>query len=147
MSAETKKVLEMLAAGKITSDDAERLLDKLASTNPELQGGSNATSAYALDSGSPAGSKAQPTVAKFLRVLIDTGEGHDVNVRIPLVFLRSGVKFFGMLPPKVAEKLHNKGINFDFLSSLRGEELDEALNALHIDIDTDEGQHVKVFCE
>ena len=29
MSVETRKVLEMLAAGKITSDDAERLLDKL----------------------------------------------------------------------------------------------------------------------
>jgi hypothetical protein len=147
MSAETRKVLEMLAAGKITSDDAERLLDKLASTNPELEGTNKATAAYVLEPGSTAGPKAQPTAAKFLRVLIDSGEGHDVNVRIPLVFLRSGVRFFGMLPPKVAEKLNNKGINFDFLSSLRGEELNEALNALHVDIDTDEGQHVRVFCE
>ena len=32
MSAETKRVLDMLAEGKITSADAERLLDKLAAT-------------------------------------------------------------------------------------------------------------------
>jgi len=147
MSAETKKVLEMLAAGKITSEDAERLLDKLASSNPELDAGNHAAAAYVLDSGGAAGPKSQPTFAKFLRVLIDSGEGENVNVRIPLFFLRSGVKFLGMLPPKVAEKLNRKGINFDFLSSLRGEELEEALNALRVDIDTDEGQHVKVFCE
>ena len=34
MSVETKKVLEMLAAGKITSEDAERLLDELAAKEP-----------------------------------------------------------------------------------------------------------------
>ena len=30
MSEERKKVLEMLAAGKITAEEAEKLLDKLA---------------------------------------------------------------------------------------------------------------------
>ena len=37
MSAETKKVLELLAAGKISPEDAERLLDKLtgAASSPE----------------------------------------------------------------------------------------------------------------
>ena len=32
MSAERRKVLEMLALGKITAEDAEKLLDKLAAS-------------------------------------------------------------------------------------------------------------------
>lgn len=33
MSAETKKVLEMLAQGKISTEEAERLLEKLSGTS------------------------------------------------------------------------------------------------------------------
>ena len=80
-------------------------------------------------------------------MLVDTGEGHDVNVRVPLAFLRSGVKLLGVLPPKVAQKLNDKGVNLEFLSGLKGNELDEALNVLHVEIETEEGQHVRVFCE
>lgn len=137
MSAETRKVLEMLAEGKITPADAERLLEKLAGapeTNSNNGGEGNGTGPIAAHK-------------KFLRVQVDTGEGHDVNVRVPLAFLRSGVKLLGVLPPKVAQKLTDKGVNLEFLSGLKGNELDEALNALHVDIDTDEGQKVQVFCE
>ncbi|MGA7459127.1 MAG: hypothetical protein WBW69_02820 [Candidatus Korobacteraceae bacterium] len=139
MSAETKKVLEMLAEGKITADDAERLLDKLAAKSPEETGNGNGSNS--------AKTRDTVTVRKFLRVLVDTGDGHDVNVRIPLAFLRSGVKLLSVLPPKVAKKLTDKGFNPEFLTDLRGEDLEEALNTLHVDINTDEGQHVQVFCE
>jgi hypothetical protein len=136
MSEETRKVLEMLTEGKINAADAERLLNKLSDAG--------AGSAAGAGTAAP---KEPPTGAKFLRVLVDTGEGHDVNVRIPLAFVRSGVRLLGMLPPKVAETLNHKGVNFEFLSSLRGKELEETLNAMHVDINTDEGQHVRVFCE
>ena len=131
----------MLAAGKITSEDAERLLDKLAATDaPDQPAGTDGK-------GNNRPAKDGPTTAKFLRVLVDKGDGHDVNVRVPIAFLRSGVKLLGVLPPKVAQKLNDKGFNLDILSGLKGNELDEALNALHVDIDTDDGHHVKVFCE
>jgi hypothetical protein len=132
----------MLAEGKINAADAERLLNKLTSSDPATE------SATGTPAGARTASPKEPAaVAKFLRVLVDTGEGHDVNVRIPLAFVRSGVRLLGMLPPKVAETLNHKGVNFEFLSSLRGEELEETLNAMHVDINTDEGQHVRVFCE
>ncbi|MGA2905567.1 MAG: hypothetical protein ABSD98_17210 [Candidatus Korobacteraceae bacterium] len=140
MSAETRKVLDMLAEGKVTSADAERLLDKLAlGKSPDE--GSNGSGAGAKDS-RPLASK-----FRFLRVKVDTGEGHDVNVKVPLGFIRAGVKLLGVLPPRVAQKLNDKGVNLDFLSDLKGDELDEALNELHVDLETDEGQHVQVFCE
>ncbi len=140
MSAETRKVLEMLAEGKITSDDAERLLDKLAS-KPAEEGGNGPSS------GNGTSPKDRVPGFKFLRVMIDKGDGHDVNVKVPLSFLRSGVKLLGMLPPKAAKRLNERGINLDFLSELHGDELDEALNTLHVDIESEEGQHVRVFCE
>jgi len=143
MSDETRKVLEMLAAGKINLQDAERLLDRLAS-GKALEGstGSNGGNATGAATDNRAVSR-----LRFLRVLVDTGEGHDVNVKVPLGFLRAGVKLLGVLPPKVAQRLNDKGFNLDFLSELKGEDLEEALNALHVDVETDEGQHVKVFCE
>ena len=62
MSAETKKVLEMLAEGKITADDAERLLDKLAAA-PESNGNPG------NEQKTIAGRTEIPS-KKFLRVLI-----------------------------------------------------------------------------
>ena len=138
MSVETRKVLEMLAAGKITSDDAERLLDKLAAAaakeSPDSRAPENHTSADAT------------TPRKYLRVLIN-GEGKDVNVRVPLSFVRTGVGLMAVLPPRVADKLNDKGFDLSALKDLKGDELNEALNTLNINIDSSDGKHVRVFCE
>jgi hypothetical protein len=139
MSDETRRVLEMLDAGKINLQDAERLLDKLAS--------SKGTGENVSGNGTTATDNRPISKLKFLRVMVDTGEGHDVNVKVPLGFLRAGVKLLGVLPPKVSQKLNEKGFSLDFLSELKGEDLEEAFNTLHVDVDTDEGQHVRVFCE
>jgi hypothetical protein len=136
MSVETKKVLEMLAEGKITSEDAERLLDKLAAgkETPESTAPENQES---------------PTTAtprKYLRILVN-GEGKDVNVRVPLSFVRTGVGLMAVLPPRVADKLNDKGFDLSALKDLRGDELNEALNTLNVNIDSSDGKHVRIFCE
>ncbi len=136
MSVETKKVLEMLAAGKITSEDAERLLDKL-----------NAVTEFSTDNASENHDSAGPAPSrKYLRVVV-TGAGKDVNMRVPLNFVRTGVGLIGVLPVDVAQKLSERGIDLDALSHLRGDKLDEALNALDVEIDNSNGKHVRIFCE
>jgi SHOCT-like domain len=136
MSVETKKVLEMLAAGKITSEDAERLLDKLTAAKEPAE---NNASENQEGSG--------PTPArKYLRILVQDGDAKDVNVRVPLAFVRSGVGLIGVLPPRVAEKLTDKGFNLEALSELKGDKLNEALNALCVHID-EGNKHVRIFCE
>jgi hypothetical protein len=136
MSVETKKVLDMLAAGKVTTDDAERLLDKLAAGKepaenkaPETQESPSAT-----------------TPRKYLRIIVN-GDGKDVNVRVPLSFVRTGVGLMAVLPPRVADKLNDKGFDLSALKDLKGDELNEALNTLNINIDSSDGKHVRVFCE
>jgi len=137
MSAETRKVLDMLAEGKITSADAERLLDKLAAT-PD----SNAANGGGNGNETSASAPATPP-KKYLRVQIERPGGDDVNVRIPLTFVRSGVKLGTLLPPKVMEKLQMEGIDPKFLSQHANDALDE----LHVDMDTKSGKRVRVFCE
>jgi hypothetical protein len=137
VSVETGKVLEMLAAGKITSEDAERLLDKLAAVKEPAESGApeNRESSCAT---SP---------RKYLRIVVENGEGKDVNMRVPLSFVRSGVGLIGVLPPRVAQKLTDKGLDLEALSGLRGDKLNEVLNELCVDIDSNDGKHVRVFCE
>lgn len=138
MSAETRKVLEMLAEGKITSEDAERLLDKLAAVKEPAEGNGEAK-----QEGSSAGKGGQ----KFLRIVVTRDmQGHDVNMRIPLNFVRSGVKLVGVLPLGVAEKLSQHGFDVNAFSAMHGDELNQALHDLNLDIDSD-GKHVRIFCE
>ncbi len=133
MSEETKKVLEMLAEGKINAADAERLLDKLSATQDSTAKNGTATAKAA----GPAAAK------KFLRVLIERPGGDDVNVRVPLTFVRSGVKLAGVLPPRVLEKLHEEGID----PLLFTERTEEAIDEIHVDMETKSGKHIRVFCE
>jgi hypothetical protein len=135
MSVENRKVLEMLAAGKITSEDAERLMDKLAAVKeppdngaPEEQG------------------NAAATTPKYLRIEVK-GHGKDVNMRVPLSFVRSGAGLIGVLPAQVLQKLNEKGLDLEALSSLQGEKLNAVLNELCIDIDKGNEKQVRIFCE
>ena len=130
MSVETRKVLEMLTEGKITAAEAERLLDKLAAA-PEGNNGDQATGA------TPGSTK------KFLRVMIERPLGEDVNVRVPLTFVRSGMSLAGILPPRVMEKLQQEGIDPRFFTQHANETLDQ----LNIDLETKTGKKVRVFCE
>jgi hypothetical protein len=137
MSAETRKVLEMLEAGQIRAADAEKLLEKLdrgASADPEPQAGSESSS-------SPAAK------LRYLRVLVENPKSEQVNVRIPLAFLRSGMMLLAALPPRAKEGLAEKGIDLSAIAGLKGEELEQALRELQVNIDGPKGNKVQVFCE
>ncbi len=136
MSAERRKVLEMLAAGKITSEDAERLLEKLEkqTTDQRLAPQEGLKSA-------PSGK------LKFLRVVVDSSDGDKVNIRVPLGLVRTGIKLSTMLPAEASQKLAERGIDLAQLSGLQGEELIEALRELTVDVDSKGGDTVRIFCE
>jgi len=137
MSAETRKVLEMLEAGQVSAADAEKLLEKLdreASAGPDPRAGCESSSSQAQK-------------LRYLRVLVENPKSEQVNVRIPLAFLRSGMKLLAVLPPRVNEKLAEKGVDLSALAELKGEELEQALRDLLVNVDGPEGNKVQVFCE
>ncbi|HEY1659820.1 MAG TPA: hypothetical protein VGG14_15810 [Candidatus Sulfotelmatobacter sp.] len=152
MSEHRRQILQMLAEGKITPDEAERLIAAAEQPSP----------AGSLQSDSGTGTKSSP---KYLRVQVDSeetgskehGEGPTrVNVRVPMQLLRAGVRLAGLIPPQALHKandaIHRQGIPFD-LSQIKPENLEEIveqLNDLSVDVDQrDESAkvRVRVFCE
>lgn len=147
MNEQRRQVLEMLSQGKISADEAERLI-----------------SALEQPAGRPSDSDSNPVAKnrpKYLRVQVDSEEdGHNgptkVNVRVPMQLLRAGVKLASLLPAQALQRanhaMHEQGIPID-LTQIKAENLEELieqLNDLSVDVDqTDERTKVKVrvFCE
>lgn len=135
MSTDRRKVLDMLAAGKVAAGDAERLLSKLAG------------SAGSASAGEPTDAAGSTPKLKYLRVVVDGRDGNKVNIRVPLGLLRTGIKLSAMVPAVAGERLKASGIDLSDLSSLSGDELIEELRDLKVDVDTPDGDKVRVFCE
>jgi hypothetical protein len=138
MSAERKQVLEMLAEGKITAQDAERLLDRIEKPATEVSPAKNTPVAE-----SGAGSKK----LRYLRILVERPGEDNVNVRVPLAFTRTGARLLAVMPRRVTERLVEHGIDLEALGALKGEELGQALEELNVDIEKGDGKKVKIFCE
>ena len=138
MTDTTRQVLEMLSAGTITTDEADRLLNALRDP------GRVAPAAEKADS--------QPK-PRYLRVIVDTNDEDDgptkINIRVPLQLLRAGVRLASFMPvsaqAKVNVALQEQGIDFD-ISKIKPENIDELIDALRdasVDI-TQERDEVKI---
>jgi hypothetical protein len=133
MSDNRKRILELLAAGKISVDDAAKLLSAL---------GEEAASDVTKTS---AGAK-----VKYLRVVVnhlkDCGfdKPEKVNIRVPVALIRAGMKFSSLIPEEASEQVDNalrdKGIKMN-LKNLKDEDLDELLSALtDLEVEIDDGK-------
>jgi hypothetical protein len=143
MNEQRRQILQMLAEGKVTADEAERLIDALGREQPE----------------SPPGAAFRPKPRpKYLRVVVSWADdsGGDgtgrVNVRVPLQLLRAGVRLASLIPPQALAKanaqLDKSGVPIDLtqLKPQHIEELIEHLDDLTVDFD-DPDAKVQVFCE
>src|SRR5690242_20582726 len=124
MSENRRQILDLLASGKITADEAERLLAAVERT-PETQ------------IAGPAGAARRNDPIKYLRVVVDAVDAHDgptkVNVKVPIQLLRAGVKLTSIIPPRarteVNEALRKEGIDVD-IGKLTPESLEEVVEQL-----------------
>ena len=158
MSENRRQILEMLAAGKINANEAERLL---AALEPDLTGSLRdfARKANGQSGEKPAGTK---TRSKYLRVLVEADESMTgmkgpttVNIRVPMQLLRAGVRLASLIPKQahdhLDEALNRHGVPLT-LSQIKPENLEELidhLDDLTVDVDGRDGNttKVKVFCE
>jgi hypothetical protein len=141
MNEQRRQILEMLAEGKITADEAERLINALERERPD----------------SPPGTALRPKPRpKYLRVVVNddsAGAGPSrVNIRVPLQLLRAGVRLTSLIPPqaltRINAELDKSGVPIDLtqLKPQHIEDLVEHLDELTVDID-DAASKVQVFCE
>ncbi len=133
MNTERKQILDMLAEGKITAGEADSLLDKLnTGTETEVLSPVETSKGGKL---------------KYLRVLVESADGENVNVRVPLALVKAGIKLKAVIPKNAQEKMDEKGVNLDALNDLDENELMEALRDLQVNVDSDKGDTVRIFCE
>jgi hypothetical protein len=147
MTEERRHILEMLAAGTINADEADRLIGALGGASS----GATATATATATQPKP--------LPKYLRVMIDAKEGKDdkpvhINVRVPIALLRAGVRLASLIPPKAQEKvneeLRKNGLDLD-VSQIKPENINELIDQLQdfsVDIDQEHDDvKIRIYCE
>lgn len=139
MSEERKRILEMLAEGKIDVEEAEKLLSAIAESREEPGIGEKTGSAR----------------LKYLRVVVEPGPESKtedkVNIRVPIKLIRAGIKLASLLPNdvqgKVDDALKEKGISLDF-SQIKEENMEEIVESLRdLTVDVEGKERVRIYCE
>jgi hypothetical protein len=143
MSEQRQKILSMLSEGKITVDEADKLLEA-------LKNGSQQSAAVRQEQSVSRGM----SKLKYLRVVVDSVKGDNVNIKVPVAILRAGIKLSSLIPPqayqKLNEKMTEKGVDVDINQILKNgdfEELIESMGDLNVDVNSKDGDKVKVFFE
>lgn len=144
---ERRRILNMLAEGKLNASEAESLLDALAKSPAALPAANGPSDLTLRD-------------PKYLRVLVEGYDEHDghggagkVNVRVPFTLIRAGMRLAALLPATVHEPinraLRENGVEID-ISKIKPENLEDLvthLRELAVDVEGAHGEKVRVFCE
>ena len=146
MNNDRRSVLQMLSDGKITADEAERLLSALDRPDTGV-GAGNASFAPP-----PTRTNGAP---KYLRVTVDAdvhGDNTKVNIRVPMALLRAGVRLSSLIPAEARDQVNaelaKNGVPFD-IGQLKPENLEELISHLDdftVDVDSTDAK-VRVYCE
>ena len=151
-TTDSRRILELLAQGTITVDEADQLLRAVG-------GAASAAGATAASAGpsSPAGGEARRDASRWLRITVDkpAREGRapkQVSIRVPMAVVRGGARLGAMFPrvagDRVAQKLREQGIDIAAIDFSQIEQLLENLGETTIDVDEGKGKaHVRITCE
>ena len=140
MNENSRRILEMLSEGKVSVDEAERLLS-LVDEEPET------TTAV-----QPLAPPRSGSARRYLRVTVDSDKDEHIDVRVPLALIKAGVKLHTLLPAQattgINTALQDNGINVD-IDNLRTEDLEQLIDALsEIEVNIHDGDDkVRVYCE
>jgi SHOCT-like domain len=145
MSDETRRILDLLAQGKITVDEADKLLHAVGAA-PPAEG----------DAPTPeAGAKRKPRVLRIVvhKRATEWRPDKDVTIRVPIALVRGGMKLGALIPgfagKQMEARLREQGLDVDLSridASAIEAMLSEAGEAMDIDIDSGKAQ-VRISCE
>ncbi|MCM3877928.1 MAG: hypothetical protein NEA02_16100 [Thermoanaerobaculia bacterium] len=142
MSENSRRVLELLASGKVTVEEAERLL--------------RAVEAVPAGAREEAPGNAEKAPARYLRIAVQKaangcGPEKQVNIRVPLSLVKGGMRLGAMIPgygDAIGEHLRRHGLDLD-LSKVSAENLESVLKDMgELAVDVDQGKaQVRITCE
>ncbi len=134
-TTDRKLVLEMLADGKISVDDAQQLLAKLEEieSSPQDNGGADDPT------------RKRP---KHLRIVATDGSAEDpINLRIPLGLVRAGLALDSFLPSWVPSGIFVVSNSLTEVTKVDTDFLRENLDDLDMSFDSEDGESVRIFVE
>ncbi len=148
---DTRRILDMLAQGKITVDDADRLLKAVGTAQPAETPAADA----ATD---------EPHRTRRMRINVHKPANEyrrekDVNIRVPIAVVKGGMRLGAIIATfageKAAQRMKARGLDLDLakingdLSKMNGAEFDAFLKSLgDTDIEIDDGKsQVRITCE
>ena len=139
MSEERKRILKMLAEGKISAAEAEELLDAMGKS------GGQDTDSSAVDH------KSLKNI-KYIYVKVLSSQNDNVDVRVPLGLIRAGMRLTSLIPQQAMEHInstmHEKGMKFD-LNNLKPDDIEELIKNLadmEVNVKSKNGDTVRVYC-
>lgn len=122
METEKKQILEMVRDGKLTVEEAQKIIEAMD------QGGESARSA------------ASSRPARFLRVRVKDEDGAKVNVSLPLSLVRVLWRF---IPRDAMRELEEQNINVDAILAA----IDEGAQGRLVDVEDEDGARVEIVVE
>jgi hypothetical protein len=160
MSDESRRILDLLAQGKISVDEADQLLRALGQAPPEPAAadpgertrpfhGLFGIGAVRVGSGDAAG-------VRYLKIEVnkagaDGGRARRVNIKVPIALVRGGMRLgaiVGCGDDEVRRRLRERGIDLD-LSAIDDAAIADLLKNLgELTVDVDKGSsQVRITCE
>jgi hypothetical protein len=131
MNEERMKVLNMLSEGKISPEDADKLLNTIEKDSKPIG----------------------ESFPQYFYIHVDSNgdKKEKVDIKVPMALIQAGVNIASLMPDgmqgKVDEALSDKGIKFK-ISDIKKENMDEliqALRELEVNVDGD-NEKVKIYC-
>ncbi len=136
MSDERLQILKMLEEGKITAEEAAKLLEALKAGETSDNGNGNQVLEGVWE--------APRRQARWMRIEVSERDGGRVHVKLPVAIVRAALRIGG-------GRLSISGFDSDELGPDLIAELEQALldgeTGLIIDVDEEDGDHVKIFLE
>ncbi|NFG62632.1 MULTISPECIES: hypothetical protein [unclassified Clostridium] len=129
MNEEMSKILKMVQEGKITSEKAEQLIEALNTKSTSIETLGNTSNDTDI-------------INKMLKIKVTSHEGDDVNVNLPIKFIKTMLKTIGKIP--IADNI--KGMeNLDL--NLISDAIDNNLSGKIVDVKSANGDLVEVSIE
>ena len=125
MNEEVMRILKMVEEGKLNADKAKELIDALEQPSQEV------ITVKDYDN-------------KMLRVNIESHEGDEVKLKLPVKVIKTIIKATGKLP---IMSTNMDGVNMDELMDIISSSLDSSVMGEILNINSAEGDIVKILVE
>ena len=125
MNEEVMRILKMVEEGKLNADKAKELIDALEEPRKEI------ITVKDYDN-------------KMLRVNIESHEGDEVKLKLPVKVIKTIIKATGKLP---IMSTNMDGVNMDELMDIISSSLDSSVMGEILNINSAEGDIVKILVE